>query len=149
MDNATLHDLVAHIRQATQARFASVYFDSSHDTEDAEKVLELTWREQREELADQGADDATLDALERAVVSGPRSVGQRGRALIASDGQVLVDSELDVPPTRPVARWEVHRNGTSASTRVRSRGRTPRRWPTTSPYSPPACTPGSSCSPVR
>ncbi|WP_158840276.1 Rv2629 family ribosome hibernation factor [Saccharothrix deserti] len=83
--------------------FASVYLDASHDTEDAAKAMELRWRGVREELAGQGADEATLDALEGAVLT-PVS-GKSGRALIAAHGRLLLDRVLPRPPATETARW--------------------------------------------
>jgi hypothetical protein len=42
---------------ATRAPFASVYFEDSHDTQDAAAQLELKWRAVREQLVEQGADE--------------------------------------------------------------------------------------------
>lgn len=105
MDNASLRSLVTYLRESPTARFAAVYYDSSHDTEDATKRLELTWREMREDLENQAADAPTLTVLEDAVLRGPHPVGKRGRALIAAGSEVLIDSGLTEPPPRPIARW--------------------------------------------
>ncbi|MFC6090476.1 Vms1/Ankzf1 family peptidyl-tRNA hydrolase [Saccharothrix lopnurensis] len=83
--------------------FASVYLDASHDTEDAAKALELRWRGVRDELARQGADQATLDALEGPALA--PVVGKAGRALIAAHGRVLLDRVLPRPPALVTARW--------------------------------------------
>ncbi|MGM1062108.1 baeRF2 domain-containing protein [Saccharothrix sp. Mg75] len=83
--------------------FASVYLDASHDTEDAAKAVELRWRGVRDDLARQGADEATLDALE-AVALTP-VVGKAGRALIAAHGAVLLDRVMPRPPATTTARW--------------------------------------------
>ncbi|GAA3440548.1 hypothetical protein [Kutzneria kofuensis] len=85
--------------------FASVYLDASHDTEDAEHALQLRWQEIRSGLEDQGADRATVEELEQAVLAGAKPVGTAGRALIASAGRVLLDTWLPVPPPTPIVRW--------------------------------------------
>lgn len=100
-----LRDLVSQTRQTRGTPFASVYYDNTHATEDATKVLELTWRELKEHLEEHGADAATITALERAVADQHPPVGTRGRTLIASGGTILVDRTLGEPPPRPVARW--------------------------------------------
>lgn len=100
-----LRDLVTRARRTRGTPFASVYFDNSHTTEDATKVLELTWRELADDLRANGADAETVAALEEAVWAAPYPVGPSGRGLIASGGQVLVDRPLAEPPERPVARW--------------------------------------------
>lgn len=105
MDNAVLRSLVSHLRESPVARFSSVYYDDSHDTEDAAKRLGLTWRELSERLSDQGAPADTLGALEHAVLRGPFPAGRGGRALIAAGDQVLLDATLTEPPARVTARW--------------------------------------------
>ncbi|WP_461119720.1 Rv2629 family ribosome hibernation factor [Saccharothrix stipae] len=83
--------------------FASVYLDVSHDTEDAAKAMEPRWRGAREELAGQGADDATLDAMQEAALT--PVPGKSGRALIAAHGRLLLDRVLPRPPGREIVRW--------------------------------------------
>ncbi|PRX45375.1 hypothetical protein B0I33_10936 [Prauserella shujinwangii] len=99
MDTARLRELVT-----TDGPFASVYFEDSHDTQDAAKQLDLRWRELREDLAGQGTDERTLNALETAIRDGEPPVGRSGRALVAAGDRVLVDQELDEPPATPVSR---------------------------------------------
>lgn len=84
--------------------FASVYFDDSHDTADAAKLLDLRWREAREELARQGAPEETLDVMETAVRDSAPPVGSSGRALVAAGDHVVLDERLDEPPAQQVAR---------------------------------------------
>ncbi|WP_020672853.1 Vms1/Ankzf1 family peptidyl-tRNA hydrolase [Amycolatopsis nigrescens] len=85
--------------------FASVYFEDSHDTADAEKQLELKWRELRTELAGHGAGEVVLDRLEHSVFDQERPVGRSARALVATEDRLLVDQELTWPPAAPVARF--------------------------------------------
>lgn len=99
MQTTGLRDLVA-----TDGPFASVYFEDTYQTEDAEKQLELTWRELRGSLSGQGAPESTLDALEAAVLEGDRPVGRTGRALIAAAEGVLLDRHLDTPPATTEVR---------------------------------------------
>ncbi|WP_216213214.1 Rv2629 family ribosome hibernation factor [Amycolatopsis aidingensis] len=84
--------------------YDSVYFEDSHDTEDAAKRLELTWRDLRANLAEQGASVPTLDAMAEAVQRGSPPVGRSGRALIAANGEVLLDRHLPTPPAGTVSR---------------------------------------------
>ncbi|WP_199430862.1 Rv2629 family ribosome hibernation factor [Qaidamihabitans albus] len=99
MDTTRLRELVT-----TDGPFASVYFEDTHATADAAKILDLTWRELREDLAGQGAPQPTLDALETAVRDSAPPVGRSGRGLIAAGDRVLVDHRLDEPPATSVAR---------------------------------------------
>jgi Bacterial archaeo-eukaryotic release factor family 2 len=85
--------------------FATVYLDTSHDTDDAARAIALRWAQARDELAAQGADSATLDALTAAVVDAPPAVGRAGRVLVARRGDVVLDRSLPEPPARPAVHW--------------------------------------------
>ncbi|HEX6501032.1 MAG TPA: Vms1/Ankzf1 family peptidyl-tRNA hydrolase [Micromonosporaceae bacterium] len=84
--------------------WASVYLDASYDTEDAAKARELRWQGLRQELAEAGADERTLAALD-AEVATQRGVGRYGLALFASDGEVALVESLPDPPARQEAVW--------------------------------------------
>src|SRR5919107_3195177 len=62
--------------------FASIYFDDSHDTQDAAAQLGLKWRGLREELESQGG-GVLADSIERAVLGERPPVGRSGRGGIA------------------------------------------------------------------
>jgi hypothetical protein len=85
--------------------FATVYLDASHDTDDAARAIALRWAQARDELAAQGADSATLDALAAALTDASPAVGRAGRVLVARHGEVVLDRSLPEPPARPTARW--------------------------------------------
>lgn len=95
------------LRELTTATgpFASVYFDSSHNTEDAAKQLELRWRAQRDQLEGAGAPERLLTTLDGIVESGSAPVGDAGRAIIANEDGALLDRQLPEPPPGPVARY--------------------------------------------
>jgi hypothetical protein len=99
MDLISLRELVA-----VKGPFASVCFDSSHNTEDAAELLELRWRGLREQLLAQGTDVSTLEAMDVAVLAAEPPVGRAGRALVAAGGSVLVDEWLPESPLSPVVR---------------------------------------------
>ncbi|WP_026116460.1 baeRF2 domain-containing protein [Nocardiopsis valliformis] len=85
---------------------ASVHLDTTRDTTDADKKIELRWRHLREELAALGTDEATLDVLEEAVGEGnSRAFGHHGQALYASDGQLLGAHTLAEPPSQDRASF--------------------------------------------
>lgn len=84
--------------------FASVYFDSSHDTEDAAQQIDLRWRAIRDQLTAGGVTERTLSALDTAIAEVPPSRGRAGRALVAAGDTVLVDEQLPEPPPGQVAR---------------------------------------------
>ena len=78
----------------TKARpIASLYINTSRDTETAESKIWIRWEQARRELAAQGMDDETLGAMDEGVgdtegVSGVRPV------VYAAGGEVLFDSTV-------------------------------------------------------
>jgi hypothetical protein len=99
VDTAVLRDLLSY-----DGPFATVYFDASHDREDADKELELRWRAIRERLIEAGTGARTVTALEGVVLAGAKPPGRVGRFLIAAGDAVPVDEYLPEPPARPVVR---------------------------------------------
>ncbi|WP_017607739.1 baeRF2 domain-containing protein [Nocardiopsis xinjiangensis] len=91
---------------STEAPVASVHLDTSRQSTDSDKEIELRWRHLREHLAELGTDHATLQALHEAVGQGAsRSYGTHGQSLFASRGQLLNTHTLAVPPQRDHATW--------------------------------------------
>lgn len=86
------------------APFASVYFDDSHDTHDAEAQLELKWRAVREELEQRGAGQAVIDEIGAAVMDLRPPIGRSGRAIIASADGVVINEHLARPAPTTVVR---------------------------------------------
>ncbi|MGZ4509773.1 MAG: Rv2629 family ribosome hibernation factor [Mycobacterium sp.] len=84
--------------------FTSVYFDDSRDTADAVAHLESTWRDMRKHLEAQDAGGAVIGKLEEAVLHYRPPVGHRGRVVIATGKQVLVNEHLISPPPATVVR---------------------------------------------
>jgi peptide chain release factor subunit 1 len=84
--------------------FASVYFDDSHDTHDAEAQLELKWRAVRDDLEQQGAGQAVVDAIRDAIMNLRPPVGRSGRVVIAGRDGVLINEHLARPAATAVAR---------------------------------------------
>lgn len=84
--------------------FASVYFDDSHDTHDAETQLELKWRAVREELEKQGADKAVVEAIGTAVADLRAPIGRSGRAVVAGADGVLLNEHQTTPTAETVVR---------------------------------------------
>jgi hypothetical protein len=83
--------------------YCSVYFDDSHDTEDAGTQIELKWRALREQLEQQGAEPALTERIGAVIAEGPPAVGRSGRAVVASADGVLVNEHL-IRPTAPMVR---------------------------------------------
>ncbi|KKC04310.1 Vms1/Ankzf1 family peptidyl-tRNA hydrolase [Mycobacterium nebraskense] len=84
--------------------FASVYFDDSHDTLDAAEQLEAKWTGIRQHLQDMGAGEEIVGLLEKAVLHQRPPVGRRGRVVIATAEQVLINEHLISPPPATVIR---------------------------------------------
>ncbi|KAA1249849.1 hypothetical protein F0Q45_12870 [Mycobacterium simiae] len=84
--------------------FASVYFDDSHDTADATEQLEAKWRDIHRHLEDLRADAEVVGKVEEAVINHRPAVGRRGRAVIATNAQVLFNDQLVSPPPTTVVR---------------------------------------------
>lgn len=85
--------------------FATVVLDVTQDTADGAEQVRLRWRAAREELAEHGADDRTLERLEQTVTGAGAPDGTGGRVLVAGAGGILVDRFLDTPPERGLAHW--------------------------------------------
>lgn len=85
--------------------WASVYVDTSRHTENTPHERQLTARAMAQELAGQGADDATCQAVRHAIEELRHSGEPHGRALFAQDGQVVLDPALARSPQRDWAQW--------------------------------------------
>src|SRR5689334_11063315 len=87
-----------------QGPYASVYFDDSHDTEDAAAQLDITLRDLRAQLEAQGADAPIGDRLEQAIRQSKPPVGKSGRAVVSTADGVVFDQRLVQPTPSPVVR---------------------------------------------
>ncbi|MGW3989803.1 baeRF2 domain-containing protein [Streptomyces sp. NPDC004830] len=93
MDLAFLHPLYEH-----PGPWASVYVDTSRQTEDTAHERRLTAQAMAGRLADRGADEATCRAVQGAIEDLRRSSDPHGRALFARDGEIVLDAALVRPP---------------------------------------------------
>ncbi|MFC7844501.1 Vms1/Ankzf1 family peptidyl-tRNA hydrolase [Streptomyces sp. NPDC001046] len=93
MDLAFLHPLYEH-----PGPWASVYVDTSRQTEDTGHERRLTAQALAGQLADQGADQETCRAVQGAIEDLRRSSDPHGRALFARDGEIVLDAALVRPP---------------------------------------------------
>jgi hypothetical protein len=89
---------------SSKGPYASVYFDDSHDTEDAAAQLDIKLRELRSQLDEQGADASVTERLERAVRGSSPPVGKSGRAIVLGSDSVVLDEALVRPASSPVVR---------------------------------------------
>ncbi|MCV7414824.1 Rv2629 family ribosome hibernation factor [Mycolicibacterium litorale] len=88
----------------SEGPYASVYFDDSHDTEDAAAQRDLKWRAVRDELESQNAQRELIEVLENAILDASPAVGRSGRGLVAAADGVLLNEHLIRPIETPVVR---------------------------------------------
>jgi hypothetical protein len=84
---------------------ATVYLDTTRTSENAAHEIGLRWRALRERLADLGADEATLAALDGAAGGAKGVPGPQGEALFAAGGRLLAAYTLSRPPQADRAAW--------------------------------------------
>lgn len=80
------------------AEVITVHVDTTRQDRDADKRLELTWRDMRRTLAGQGAEESSLAAIDAEVGATPHVFGPQGESLFAADGEVLGVFSLSRPP---------------------------------------------------
>jgi hypothetical protein len=85
--------------------FASVYLDASRASESGGTEVELRWRSLRAQLAEAGADDKSLQALDEVAGTHAEVSGRHGQFLVAAGGEVLLDEVIRRPPLREIGRW--------------------------------------------
>jgi hypothetical protein len=90
---------------ATPGQYATAYLDASRAKELGPQEVEGRWRALRSELGSQGADEATLDAMQAAVGGHTDVSGAHGQLLVASGGTLRMDGVLPGPPRRETARF--------------------------------------------
>jgi Bacterial archaeo-eukaryotic release factor family 2 len=82
-------------------RYVSVYLDTTPTTAEAGTEVALRWQDARGRLAAAGADDATLDAVDRSATVLDHAV--RGRVIFARGGATWLEGALPWPPQRELA----------------------------------------------
>jgi hypothetical protein len=85
--------------------YATAYLDATLAKELGPQEVAARWRALRGHLADQGADDATLDAMEAVAGRHTEIPGPHGQVLVAAGGTLQMDTVLPAPPRRQTARW--------------------------------------------
>lgn len=93
-------------RQLVDAKgpFVSVYFDDSHDTQDAAAQLGARLRDVRKHLEEQNVDTSVIEAIDAAIRGAHPPVGRSGRAVIAAGDTIVLDEHLIRPPTTTIVR---------------------------------------------
>ncbi|HST66286.1 MAG TPA: Vms1/Ankzf1 family peptidyl-tRNA hydrolase [Mycobacteriales bacterium] len=89
----------------TPGPYATAYLDASRAKELGPQEVAGRWRALRSALSSQGADDATLDAMEAAVGGHTDVTGEHGQLLVASGGTLHLDGVLPGPPRREIAHY--------------------------------------------
>jgi hypothetical protein len=85
--------------------WVSVYLDATRADENGDHEVRLRWAALRGKLLDQGADAATVDAVDTAVENHPYQPGQYGLAVFASAGQVVLLETMPAPPVADEAYY--------------------------------------------
>ncbi|ALO92365.1 hypothetical protein SHL15_1188 [Streptomyces hygroscopicus subsp. limoneus] len=85
--------------------YACAYLDTSRDVRDPEAAIRLRRRHLCEDLAQQGADKATVAVVSDAAGSDREVSGRHGQAVFASHGQLALVEELPCPPAHDAARF--------------------------------------------
>lgn len=90
---------------APDGGWASAYVDTTREDESGAHELDLRWKAVRGRLAEQGADEPTLQAMDEVVGTHTEIPGRKGQAVFATGGRVVLDRVLSGPPRREVARF--------------------------------------------
>ncbi|MGI9125478.1 MAG: hypothetical protein ACR2JM_12115 [Mycobacterium sp.] len=98
MESDRFRRLVDAVERSDGTSFVSVYFDDSHDTQDATAQLDARLRDVRKHLEEQSIDAAVIEAIDTTVRSAQPPVGRSGRGVIAHGTTVLLDQHLIRPP---------------------------------------------------
>lgn len=89
----------------TPGPYATVLLDATRATEDAAHEIDLRWRAARERLADHGAPQGLLDALEKVALTPTGVSGEHSLALVGAGERVLLARTLPRRPLRELAAW--------------------------------------------
>lgn len=84
--------------------FVSIYFDDSHDTEDAAAQLDARLRDIRKQLEEHDVDGPVIEVIDSTVRGTHPPVGRSGRAVIAAGDTVVLDEYLIRPPAATLVR---------------------------------------------
>lgn len=87
--------------------WASVYLDTSRSTETARQQQQMRDRAAARQLAQQGADTRTCEAVLDQLSHEPASNAPPGRALFATEGEVVLDVPLAYSPATVETSWAV------------------------------------------
>ena len=81
--------------------FVTAYLDATRSTENGPHEIDVRWRDLRKQLEEDGADSASLDAIEARVAADAGTPGPHGLVLVAAGGALVHSDRLHSP--RPAA----------------------------------------------
>jgi Bacterial archaeo-eukaryotic release factor family 2 len=90
---------------ATPGPYATAYLDATRSKELGPQEVAARWRALRDSLAEQGADAATLDAMEAVAGRHTEVPGPHGQVIVGAGGELRLDTVLPAPPRREIAHW--------------------------------------------
>ncbi|GAA1718726.1 Vms1/Ankzf1 family peptidyl-tRNA hydrolase [Brachybacterium phenoliresistens] len=85
--------------------YLSVYLDTTRTDQRAADELATRWAQQRGTLRGAGAPDVLLAEVEETVLAPTRIGGRHGRAVLATEGGIVLDRVLPAPPLQECAAW--------------------------------------------
>src|SRR5215212_7572131 len=85
--------------------FATAYFDATRSEELGPQLVAKRWRALRAVLESEGADAATLDAMQAAAEAEDSVPGDHGRVVVGAGGTVRWNVALPTPPRHDDARF--------------------------------------------
>lgn len=97
MSTLTSEDRLSDVYQHT-GPFVTAYLDVTRSTESGGHEVSLRWRDVRRDLAEQGADEAILAALDEQIDADLGTPGPHGLVLVASGRTVCFADRLHRPP---------------------------------------------------
>jgi hypothetical protein len=89
----------------TPGPYATAYLDATRSKELGPQEVDKRWRAVRAALAEQGADEPTLAAMDAAVGGHTDVPGPHGQVLVAAGGVVHQDLALPEPPRQDGGSW--------------------------------------------
>ena len=85
--------------------YATVYLDATRAEESGPAQVALRWRAARERLADEGASEVLLGAMEQRALRPTGVAGPHGLLLVGHDDRLTFDRTLEDPPEREPVSW--------------------------------------------
>src|SRR4051794_14809869 len=91
--------------QEVDTPYATVYLDATRADEAGSSEVELRWAAARRQLADAGAPEPLLDAMQLRALEPTGVGGSHGLLLVGAGDRVVFHRTLPHPPARESATW--------------------------------------------